>query len=195
MCDLCEKCVVEVDRLPVLPEDPRRNIVQMIRPRLLKFPTKPLDANISLCRKCRDNVEALRDMVYAGAYVRVKRSSYTPHIIDEPALISAVRDTARRRFEEKDLTFKSFAKYKLIELLKKRVKAMESQEKRDREGNLLAFLPTDDLVSGSVEKLTVEVLKGAVVTWQQSNPHIFDLLRSNGTKEAWMRQFEELYGQ
>ena len=62
MCDLCEKCVVEVDRLPILPEDPRHNIVQMIRPRLLKLPTKPLDANISLCRKCRDNVEALRDI-------------------------------------------------------------------------------------------------------------------------------------
>ena len=72
---------------------------------------------------------------------------------------------------------------------------MESQEKRDREGNLLAFLQSDDLVSASVEKLTVEVLKGAVVTWQQSNPHISDLLRRNGTKEALMRQFEELYGQ
>ena len=34
----------------------------MIRPRLLKLPTKPLDANISLCPKCRDNVEALRDI-------------------------------------------------------------------------------------------------------------------------------------
>ena len=134
-------------------------------------------------------------MVYAEAYVRVKRSSYTPHIIDNPDLLSAVRETARRRFEEKDLTFKSFAKYKLTELLKRRVKAMESQEKRDREGNLLAFLQSDDLVSGSVEKLTVEVLKGAVVTWQQSNPHISDLLRRNGTKEALMRQFEELYGQ
>ena len=41
----------------------------------------------------------------------------------------------------------------------------------------------------------MEVLKGAVVTWQQSNPHISDLLRRNGTKEALMRQFEELYGQ
>ena len=107
----------------------------------------------------------------------------------------AVRETARRRFEEKDLTFKSFAKYKLTELLKRRVTAMESQEKRDREGNPLAFLQSDDLVSGSVEKLTVEVFKGAVVTWQQSNPHIFDLLRRHGTKEALMRQFEELYGQ
>jgi hypothetical protein len=134
-------------------------------------------------------------MVYAEAYVRVKRPSYTPHSIDNPDLLSAVRETARRRFEEKDLTFKSFAKYKLTELLKRRVKAMESQEKRDREGNLLAFLQSDDLVSASVEKLTVEVLKGAVVTWQQSNPHISDLLRRNGTKEALMRQFEELYGQ
>ena len=60
MCDLCEKCVVEVDRLPILPEDPRHNIVQMIRPRLLKLPAKPLDANNSLCRKCRDDVEHLR---------------------------------------------------------------------------------------------------------------------------------------
>ena len=74
-----------------------------------------------------------------------------------PALLTAVRDTARLRFEEKDLTFKSFAKYKLTELLKRRVKAMESGEKRDREGNLLAFLQSDDLVVGSVEKLTVEV--------------------------------------
>ena len=121
--------------------------------------------------------------------MRVKRSSYTPHIIDNPALLSAVRDTARRRFEEKDLTFKSFAKYKLTELLKRRVKAMESQEKRDREGNLLAFLQSDDLFLGSVEKLTVEVLKGAVVTWQQSIPHVSALLRRNGTKEALMRQF------
>ena len=63
-------------------------------------------------------------MVYAEAYVRVKRSSYTPHIIHNPALLSAVRETARRRFEEKDLTFKSFAKYKLTGLLKRRVKAL-----------------------------------------------------------------------
>ena len=123
--------------------------------------------------------------------MRVKRSCYTPHIIDNPALLSAVCDTARRRFEEKDLTFKSFAKYKLTELLKRRVKAMESHEKRDRERNLFAFLQSDDLVSGSVEKLTVEVLKGAVVTWQQSNPHISGLLRRNEAKEALMRQFEE----
>ena len=75
------------------------------------------------------------------------------------------------------------------------IKAMESQEKRDREGNLLVFLQSDDLVSGSVEKLTVEVLKGALVTWQQSNPHISDLVRRNGTKGALVRQFEEPYGQ
>ena len=63
-------------------------------------------------------------------------------------------------------------------------------------GNVGTMLKqSDDLVSGSVEKLTTEVLKGAVVTWQQSNPHISDLLRRNGTKEALMRQFEELYGQ
>ena len=37
---------------------------------------------------------------------------------------------------------------------------MESQEKRDRKGNILAFLQSDDLASGSVEKLTAEVLKG-----------------------------------
>ena len=79
-------------------------------------------------------------MVHAQAYVRVKRSSYTPHIIENPALLSDMRETARRRFEEKDLTFKSSAKYKSTELLKRRVKAMGSQEKRDRERNLLAFL-------------------------------------------------------
>ena len=33
MCNLCENCVVVVDRLSILPEDPRHNIVQMIRPR------------------------------------------------------------------------------------------------------------------------------------------------------------------
>ena len=62
------------------------------------------------------------------------------------------------------------------------------------EGKYPAFLRSDDLVS-SVQKLSVEVLKEAVVTWQQSNSHIFDLLRRNGTKEALIRQFEELYGQ
>ena len=36
-------------------------------------------------------------MVYAEPYVRVKGSSYTPHIIDNPALLSAVREAARRR--------------------------------------------------------------------------------------------------
>ena len=51
----------------------------------------------------------------------------------------------------------------------------------ERAGNLLAFLQSDDLVSGSVEKLTVGVLKGAVVTWHPSNPHISDLIRRNGT--------------
>ena len=127
--------------------------------------------------------------------LKVKQSSYTTHIIHNPAPLSAVRDTARRRFEEKDLTFKSFRKYKLTEFLKRRVKAMESQEKRDREGNLLAFLQSDDLVSGSVEKLNVQFLKEAVLTWQQSNPHISALLRHNGTKEALKRQLEELYGQ
>ena len=58
--------------------------------------------------------------------MRVRLSFYTPDIIDNPALLFAVRDTARRRLEEKDLTFKSFAKNKLFELLKRRVKAMES---------------------------------------------------------------------
>ena len=61
MCDLCEKCVAEVDRLPILPEDPRHNIVQMVRPRRLKLPAKPSDANISLWRKCGDDVEDLHD--------------------------------------------------------------------------------------------------------------------------------------
>ena len=41
MCDLCDKCVVEVDRLPILPEDPRHKLVRIIRPRLLKLPTNP----------------------------------------------------------------------------------------------------------------------------------------------------------
>ena len=50
-------------------------------------------------------------------------------------LLSAVRETARCQFEEKDLPFKSFAKHKLTEL-PRRVKAMESQEKRDTEGNI-----------------------------------------------------------
>ena len=75
---------------------------------------------------------------------------------------------------------------------------MESQEKRDREGNLLVFLQSHDLVCGSLEKLTVEVLKGVLVTSQQSSPHISDLLRRNGTKEALLRQFckiEELHRQ
>ena len=65
----------------------------------------------------------------------------------------------------------------------------------ERAGNLLAFLQSDDLVSGSVEKLTVEVLQGAVVTWLPPNPHISDLIRRNGTRQALMRQLEELYGQ
>ena len=127
--------------------------------------------------------------------MRVKRSSYTPHIIHNPALLSGLRETARRWFEEKDLTFKSFAKYNLTELLKRWVKAIESEEKRDREGNPLAFLQSDDFLSGSVEKLTVEVLMGAVVIWQRYIRHNSDLLCRNETKEAMMRQLWELYGQ
>ena len=96
MCDLCEKCVVEVDRLPILPEDPRHNIVQMIRPRLLKLPTKPLDANISLCRKCRDNVEALRD-IFTSLCERAEVVAPTPLTLWPGAKATIATSTGRSK--------------------------------------------------------------------------------------------------
>ena len=71
---------------------------------------------------------------------------------------------------------------------------MESQEKRDREGNLLAFLQSDDLVSCSVEKLTVEVLKGAVVTCTLTLTFLTFYAGDQGGRDT-RRQFEELHGQ
>ena len=40
---------------------------------------------------------------------------------------------------------------------------MESHEKNDQDGNLLGLLQSDDLVSASTEKWTVEVFNVAVV--------------------------------
>ena len=95
-------------------------------------------------------------MAYVEAYERVKHLSYIPQIIANPTLLIAVCETTRR------------AKYESIDLL--------AQEKGDKERNLLSFLESDDLGFASAERLTMEVLKGAVVALQQSNPHISDLL-------------------
>ena len=106
MCDLCEKCVVEVDRLPILPEDPRHNIVQMIRPRLLKLPTKPLDANISLCRKYRDNVEDLRD-IFTGLCERAEVVAATPLTLWPGAKVTIATSTGRSKQGTTDVSASS----------------------------------------------------------------------------------------
>ena len=104
MCDLCEKCVVEVDTLPILPEDPRHNIVQMIRPRLLKLPTRQLDANISLCRKCRDNVEALRD-IFTSICKRAEVVAPTPLTLWPGAKATIATSTGRSKQGTRTLSY------------------------------------------------------------------------------------------
>ena len=56
-------------------------------------------------------------------------------------------------------------------------KALEIEERRDREGTLPRALQVDDLVASEVATLIVAVLRGATVEWRRSNPRISDFLR------------------
>ena len=85
--------------------------------------------------------------------------------------------------KEKGLTIAAFAKHELEELLKDRAKALDLEEKRDRQGKLLQALQADDLVAAGVPILAMVVLKGVVHEWQWLNPDISNYLSLTGPRQ------------
>ena len=80
------------------------------------------------------------------------------------------------------LVYVAFARANLEACLRERAKAMELEEKRDREGRLLQALQADDLVASEVITLTVAVLKAVILEWRHSKPFISDSLHLSGPK-------------
>ena len=127
---------------------------------------------------------------FTEAFVRGKRSSFRSVVDADPRLLVRARVYATGSFNDETRTYSAWCKDRLRLLLdKNRIKALKVAA-RDEQDDLLARLKGSGLlVTG--DKLTVDLLKVAVLEWKRRNPHVSDMLRTYGSQAQLMQQFTD----